>query len=131
LDNSPQPQKDAEISFATLGNNNAFLLDLDGHKVLAVRLPRKVEKEISGQESEASGGILSKLKAKLGFETETDRWLTVANIDNPLLDQLDTFGELVVQGLTNAIGAPVARSGVTVSASVPVNAKEESLEIIS
>lgn len=128
---SLDPPKDVDVHFIPLRNNDAFLLDLDGHTVLAVRLSSKVEKAISGQQPDGQGGLISKLKAKLGFENETPRWLTVANIDNPLLEDSEKFGAFVAEGLSNATGTPVTKSSITISASVPINEKVEPLEAVS
>lgn len=119
----PWSSKGIEASFSPLESNGGFLLDLEGHKVVALRLPSKVAKEISGQEMETSGGILSKLKAKLGLTPETGRWLTVTSVYNPMLEEPDRFEALVAQGLTNATGAIVTKSNVAISASVPINRK--------
>jgi hypothetical protein len=56
--------------------NEVFLLVLEGHKIVTPKLPNRVAEEISSQEPQTSGGFLGRLKAKLGFISETERQLT-------------------------------------------------------
>lgn len=110
-----------DASLKPLETNPGFLLDLEGHKVVALRLPSRVVKKISGQEMETSGGILSKLKAKLRHAPETELWWTVTNVDNPLLEKSDRFKALVAHWLTTATGSTVNKADLAISASVPIN----------
>jgi hypothetical protein len=84
----------------------------------------EVAKEIAGRDSTISQGILSKLKAKFAHNDETEQWLTVTNIDNPLLEEYDRFRALVVQGLSTATGITVPMSNLAISASVPITRME-------
>ena len=77
-------------------------------------------KEISGQETTARG-ILSKLKSALGFGEETDRWLTLASVDNPLLEQTDRLAILVMEKLTRATGVAITESDLAISVVHPVH----------
>ncbi len=122
----PWSSKAEETSFKPLESNASFMLNLDGHKVVALRLPSKVAMELSGQELLEPAGMLSKLKAKLGLRTaaETEHWLTVTNVDNPLLDEHHKFEALVAQQLTTATGTPVNKSDLVISASVPIDGDE-------
>lgn len=122
----PWSSKAEETSFKPLDSNASFLLNLEGHKVVALRLPSKVGMELSGQELLERVGMLSKLKAKLGFGSaiETERWLTITNVDNPLLDEHDKFEALVAQELTTATGTPVNKTDLLISASVPIDEDE-------
>lgn len=128
----PWSLKAEETSFKPLDSSASFLLNLEGHRVLALRLPSKVAMELSGQELLESMGILSKLKAKLGRGSvaETAQWWTVTNVDNPLLDERDKFEALVAQELTNATGAAVNKSDLAISASVPIDGDEQSPEVV-
>jgi len=72
----------SEVSIKPL--QNTFLIDLEGHFVIALKLANKVAKQISGQEN-GSGGIISKLKTKLGLTSETERWFVVTSLNNPYL----------------------------------------------
>lgn len=119
----PWSSKAEETSFKPLDSNESFLLNLEGHKVVALRLPSKVAMELSGQELMDSGSMLSKLKDKLGIGSvaETEHWLMVTNVDNPLLDEHDKFEALAAQELTTASGTAVNKSDIVISASVPIN----------
>ncbi len=108
-----------EATFKPLGSNSVFLLDLDGHKVIALKLPSKVANEVSGQKRHTSG-ILGRLKAKLGLTPESEQWLTVTSVDNPLLQEYDKFGALVAQELTTATGTTITETDLAISASIPI-----------
>ncbi len=122
----PWPSKAEEASFKPLESNASFLLNLEGHKVVALRLPSKVAMELSGQELLEPASMLSKLKARLGLGSvaETEHWLTVTNVDNPLLDEHTKFEALVAQELTTASGTAVNKSDLVISASVPIDGDE-------
>lgn len=120
----PWVSKGEETSFKALDSNAAFVLDIEGHKVIALKLPGKVAKEIASQGSTASSGIRSKLKAKFAHSDETVQWLTVTNIDNPLLNDYARLGALVVQGLSNATGIRVPMSDLAISVSMPIASME-------
>jgi hypothetical protein len=115
-----------EASFKPIDTGAGFLLDLQGHKVVSLRLPGKVAKEISSEDVVESGGIFMRLKAKLGLIPETEQWLTVTSVDNPLLPQLDNFKALVAQQLTTATGTPITHSNLAVCASIPLNGTDQS-----
>jgi hypothetical protein len=117
--------KGMEAKFKPLQSNAGFLLDLEGHKIIALKLPSKVAKEISGQERQTSGGVLARLRAKLGFEPETEPWLTVTSVDNPLLEDCEKFGALVAPELTTATGTSIAMTDLAISASMPITEMEQ------
>ena len=114
-----------DTSLKALENGDCFLLDLEGHKTVALRLPVNVATEISGQDLLASGGLFAKLKAKFGLIPEAESWLAVTSVDNPLLERLDRFKALLVEQLADATGRPVTKASLAVSASVPVNGEEQ------
>lgn len=128
----PWSSKAEEPSFRPLDGNTSFLLNLDGHRVVALRLPTKVAMELSGQELLASVGFLSKLKAKLGLGSvaETEHWWTVTNVNNPLLDEHDKLKALVAQELANATGTAINKSDLAISASIPIDGDEQSPEVV-
>jgi len=110
----------AVVTFKPLDNGTAFVLNVEGHKVIAAKVSSKIAKEIAGQTSVvASEGILSKLKAKLSHTLEIEQWLTVTNIENPLLQDYDRFGTLVAEQLATASGATITKSNLAISATVP------------
>jgi hypothetical protein len=117
-----------EVSVKSLEGTSTFLLKLQGHNILALRLPGEVAKEISSQDLPTSG-ILSRFKAKLGLGgVDQWRWFTVTSVDNPLLEQTDKFAALVTNELTKATGITITKSDLAISATVPisaVNAKDE------
>lgn len=121
-----------ETSFKPLDGNASFLLNLEGRKVVALRLPSRVAMELSGQELLGSVGVLSKLKAKLRLDSvaETEHWLTVTNVDDPLLDERDKLEALVAQELTTASGTAVNKSDLVISAIVPINGDEQPPEVM-
>jgi len=108
----------------SLGGGECFLLDFEGRKTVAVKLPANVTSEISGQALLISEGLFAKLKSKLGLTSEAESWLAVTSVDNPLLEQLDRFKSLLVEQLADATGKPVTKTDVAVSAGVPVNEEE-------
>ena len=112
-----------------LEEGSCFLLDLEGHKVVTLRLQSKVAKEISGQDLAGPSGFFAKLKAKLKPNPESDRWLVVTNVDKPLLDRTGDLKTLIAGKLTDATGAAVTDSGLALCASVPVNGKEQAPEV--
>lgn len=100
-------------------DNAAFLLDVKGHKVIALRLSSKVATEIAGGVSIASEGIISKLKAKTNH-AENKQWLAVTSIENPLLEDYTSFGALIAQGLTEASGITVGKSDLAIAGSIRI-----------
>ncbi len=118
MDNAPGSINPSAASVKPL--QNTFLFDLEGHSILAAKVASKVAKEISGQDMKSSGGIISKLKAKLGLTKETERWFVVTSVDNPLLAEPDKFGLQVAERLTKATGTAVSKTDLSISASAPV-----------
>ena len=116
MDNFPA----SEVSIKPL--QNTFLIDLEGHSVIALKLASKVAKQISGQEN--SGGIISKLKTKLGLTSETERWFVVTSLNNPLLEEI-WFGALVADRLTKATGTSITESELTISPAAGVREKDD------
>ena len=111
----------SEVSIKPL--QNTFLIDLEGHSVIALKLASKVAKQISGQEN-SSGGIISKLKTKLGLTSETERWFVVTSLNNPLLEEI-WFGALVADRLTKATGTSITESELTISPAAGVREKDD------
>lgn len=122
MDTFPRSFEPTAVSVKSLQNN--FLFDLEGHFVVAIRLTSKVAKQISGQEMKTPGGIISKLKARVGLTPRADRWLIVTSVDNPLLEEI-WFGAVVADRLTKATGTTVTESELAISASVPVSGVRE------
>jgi hypothetical protein len=106
-------------TFKAIQSNAGFLLDLEGHKIIALKLPSKIAKEISGQ-GRSIGSILERVKSKLGLTSETERWLTVTSVNNPLLEQYEKFGTLVAQELSTATGTKIATTDLAISAGMPI-----------
>jgi len=115
-------------SLKPLGNGECFLVDLDGYRTIAVRLPADVASEISGESLLISQGFFTKVKVRLGLASEPESWLAVTSVDNPLLEELDRFKALLVARLTDATGVAVTKSSLSISASVLVNGKEQVFE---
>jgi len=95
-----------------------YVLDVKGHKVVALKLSSKVAMEIAGNVSVVSEGLLSKLKGKMSRDSAAEQWLAVTSIANPLLEDYDTFGTLIAQGLTTAIGIPVGKTDLAIVGSI-------------
>ncbi len=103
-----------------LDPNSGYVLDVEGHKVLALRVPGKIAREISGQASTI--GMLARLKARI-MRRETrinGEWLILTNVQNPLLSDYDRFETRVAQELTDVSGIPVSASNLAVSCTSPV-----------
>lgn len=99
---------------------NTFLFDLEGNFVVAIKLSSKIAKQISGQDMESSGDIISKLKVKLGFAAGVERWFIVTSVDNPLLEEIAKFRSLVADELAKATGTAITESELAISASIPI-----------
>jgi hypothetical protein len=97
-----------------------FVLDVKGHKVVALKLSSKVATEIAGDVSVLSESLLSKLKGKISGDSGTERWLAVTSIANPMLEDYETFGSLIAQGLTTAIGIPVGKTDLAIVGSIRI-----------
>lgn len=127
--NAPLSEK-KNISANLLEDASCFLLDLQGRKVVTLRLPRNVARELSGQDLIPASGVLSKLKAMLRPDPETRRWLVVTSVDNPLLERLDDFKSLIAGNLSDESDTSVSPSSLSVCACVPINGREQAPEII-
>ena len=101
-------------------DNSGYLLDVNGHKVLALKLSSKVATEIAGDVSTASEGLFSKLKAKVSQASESEQWLAVTSIENPLLEDYNNFGALIAQRLTEASGNTVGKSDLAIAGSIRI-----------
>jgi len=102
-------------TFKPLGNDSGFLLDIEGRKVIALKLPGDVAKEVAGQRS-VTRGVLAKL-AKLWRSAEPENWLIVANMQNGSLNDSETFASLVAESLSKANGATVPASELIIAGS--------------
>lgn len=110
--------------FKPLDNNAGFLLDVEGRKVVAVKLPGNVAREIAGQHVSLSGGVLTKL-ARLWRSAEPERWLIVANMGKVLFEDNPRFTALVAEGLTKATGVTVPLENLVISESKVVGVTEK------
>lgn len=119
----------SEIGTSTpLESNAGFLLTEQGYYTVALKLPRKVVKKISGQGMERAG-ILSKLKEKLGHVTDTEAWWIVTSVENPSLGNTGEFQKMIADSLTTATGTAVDKSNIAISASIKiVGSKQSSFE---
>jgi hypothetical protein len=98
--------------------DNGFVLDLKGHKVVALKLPSRVAAGIAGGEFTPEG-LLSRLKGKI-HASENEQWLALTSIENPLLEDYESFGMLIAQSLTEASGLRVGKSDLTIAASIRI-----------
>ena len=64
--------------------------------------------------------LLSKLKGKISGDSGTEQWLAVTSIANPMLEDYETFGSLIAQGLTTAIGIPVGKTDLAIVGSIRI-----------
>lgn len=102
-------------AFKALDNDAGFLLDVKGRKVVALKLPGNVAREVAGQASLTSG-VLARV-AKLWRPAEAEQWLIVANMQNGLMNDYDTFATIVAQRLTDASGVTVPVSNLIIARS--------------
>ena len=109
----------AKVSFQPL-DYAGFVLDIQGHKVLALKLSTKIVTEITGNEPILSDGFLSRIKAKMNHAPETEQWLAVTSIENPLLENHDSLGTLIAQELTEACGTSVGKSDLRIAGSIRI-----------
>jgi len=115
----PWSTRASKTSFQPLANSS-FVLDVKGHKVLALRLSSKVATEISGNQPIRSEGFVSKIRAKVKRAPEAEQWLAVTSIENPLLEDHDNLGALIAQELTQASGVPVGKSDLMIAGSIRI-----------
>jgi hypothetical protein len=97
---------------------DAFILDIEGTKAAAIRLPKTTVKEITGETSVAPEG--GKVGGKYGSGTEQN-WVFMTNKEM-LLRNYDHLTVMAAKALTNASGSTVQTKdistyGVTKSAS--------------
>jgi len=100
--------------------NAGFILDVKGHKVVALKLSSKVATEITTNESVETEGLLAKIKTKMSCPPETERWLALTSIENPLLEDHDSLGGLIAEGLTEASGVTVGKSDLLIVGSIRI-----------
>ena len=117
--------KIVEAPLKPVGNSSSFILKLQDHYVLAVRLPKDAVREISGEALAPRGGIFSRFKAKMRFALQTETWLIVTSADNPMLEQFDNFQASLAQELASATGEPVSESNVSICATVALTKREQ------
>jgi len=108
------------VTFEPLEGKAGFVLDIQGQKIAAMKLPGTVAREIAGEAT--AGATSADVKAKYGSEVD-QKWLIVTNMQNPLLQDYDRFALLTAQGLTNASGAQVPVNNLVVSTGSSVTAK--------
>jgi len=106
-------------SFQPLANSG-FVLDVNGHKVLALKLPSKIVMEISGNQLDVPESFLTKIKAKINHAPDTEQWFAVTSIENPLLEDHDNLGVLIAHGLTEASGVTVGKSDLMIVGSIRI-----------
>jgi hypothetical protein len=97
-------QKVEGVTFQHLRGKAGVALDIQGQKVVAIRLPATIAREVAGQ------GAITPIGPAVGgrYESQTDqKWLIVTNIQNPLLQDYDNFVLLAARGLTSASGSRV------------------------
>ncbi|HUK27937.1 MAG TPA: hypothetical protein VLV31_05900 [Candidatus Acidoferrales bacterium] len=124
-----QPRND--ISVKPLQTNTAYLLEFEDQEVLALRLPAKIAKQLSGQRLSVRNTV-SRLKAKLRISSETEQWFTITNVDNPLLEQADSFETLMTKELTRVTGNKISKSDLAISVALSiaeVNEEDEDIAI--
>jgi len=107
------------ITLERLQSKAGFVLDIQGQKVVAIRLPATVAKEVAGQ------GAITPIGPAVGsgYESQThQKWLIVTNTQAPLLRDYDDFVLLAAKGLTSACGSSVQSDDLIVlgvSAKIP------------
>jgi hypothetical protein len=114
-------------AFKPLDNDAGFLLDIEGRKVVALKLSGRIAKEVVGQAS-LTGGMLAKL-AKLWRSVEPEHWLIVASMQNGLLNDPETFAALVAEGLSKASGVTVPASDLVIAGRNRVAKTEKQAEL--
>jgi hypothetical protein len=110
------PMDPTDSGFKPLASNTSFLLDLDGHKAVALKLPGNIASEIAGQRG--SGGIVERLKSMVG-RGSSDRWLILTSPHNPLLRD-SRFSTIVAERLTTGLGSEVQPKNLLLSGGAPL-----------
>jgi hypothetical protein len=106
--------RNSRATFKPLDNQAGFLLDVDGRRVVALKVPATVAKDIAGHDISLAEGMLRKF-AQLRRANEPSQWLVVANMENSLIGDNTRFRALVGEVLTQATGFPVTVENLVVS----------------
>ena len=112
-----------ELTFKPLDNDAGFLLDIEGRKVVALKLPNNIAKEVAGQKSGARG-VLAKL-AELWRSVEPEQWLIVANMQKDFMNDPERFAALVARSLSKASGVTVPVSDLVIAGGNRVETEEK------
>ena len=125
-------EKDLAVRFQPLDHNAGFLLDVEGYRVVALKMPSSVDGEITGLWSVLSSVIPTRLKSIAGHNDETSRqWLIVTSMQNAMLKDYDRFTALVAQGLTKASGVTVTTSDLILSSNTATTRMEKKTDLLA
>ena len=116
-------------SFKPLDNGAGFLLDIEGRKVVALKLPGNVAKEVAGQKS-VGGSVFARL-AKLWRSVEPEHWLIVANMQNGSMNDPGKFEDLVAENLGKASGVIVPTSDLVIVGGKVSKTEEQGAPIVT
>jgi len=112
-----------EPTFKPLDNDAGFLLDIEGRKVVALKLPNNIAKEVAGQKSGALN-VLAKL-AEFWRSVEPEQWLIVANMQKGFMNDPERFAALVARSLSKASGVTVPVSDLVIAGGNRVETEEK------
>jgi hypothetical protein len=108
------------VKVERLPGDSGYVLDVEGQKVVAVKLPTAVAREVAGQ---AGADLYKGVEGSAKYVAETEQnWLLVTNMHNPLLREYDKLTLLAAQGLTIASGSQIPQSNILVSGGTSVTA---------
>ena len=114
-------------TFKPLNNEAGFLLDIEGRKVVALKLPSNVAEQVAGQKS-GVGDVFAKL-AKIWRSLEPEHWLIVANMQNGFLNDPERFAALVAESLSRASGVTIPVSNLVIHGAKRVVETEKQAEL--
>jgi hypothetical protein len=103
------------VTVEPIPGNGGYIMDIEGKKAIAVKLPGTTIRQIAGQ---AGAGPTTGVEAAASYAGGIDnKWLVFTNMENPRIEEYNNFIVLASQGLTNASGSPVSQSNIVLTGS--------------
>lgn len=112
------------VTVEKIEGDSGYIIDIEGQKAVAVKLPGTVARQIAGQ---VGVGAAQGVGVSAGGATDTDQsWLVVTNMQNPTLQEYNRLTLLASQGLSNASGNQVPQSRIVLTGSTQIPFNQES-----
>ena len=103
------------VTVEPIPGNDGYVMDIDGQKAVAVKLPGNTIRQITGQ---AGAGPATGIEVAGSYAAGTEpKWLVFTNMQNPRIEEYNNFILLASRGLENVSGSPVSQSSIVLTAS--------------